>query len=150
MFYTSGSSGRPKGVPLSHRNLMSNLQALLTTQVYRPDERLLLPLPLHHVYPFMIGLLAPFALGLPVILPHSLTGPQILRALREGRVTAIVGVTRLYSALYTTIEQQVRRKGRVLSAAFHGMLTLSAAHRYGNIRLGPRLFARSARRWRRS
>jgi len=142
MFYTSGVSGRPKGVPLSHRNLMSNLQALLTTQVYRPDERLLLPLPLHHVYPFMIGLLAPFALGLPVILPHSLTGPQILRALREGRVTALVGVTRLYTALYTTIEQQVRQKGRVLSAAFHGILTLSALLiRYGNIRLGPQLFA---------
>lgn len=142
MFYTSGVSGRPKGVPLSHRNLMSNLRALLTTQVYRPDERLLLPLPLHHVYPFMIGLLAPFALGLPVILPHSLTGPQILRALREGRVTALVGVTRLYAALYTTIEQQVRQKGRILSAAFHGMLTLSALLvRYGNIRLGPQLFA---------
>jgi long-chain acyl-CoA synthetase len=116
-----------------------NLRALLTTQDNRPDERLLLPLPLHHVYPFMIGLFAPFALGLPVILPHSLTGPQVLRALREGRVTAIVGVTRLYSALYTTIEQQVRRKGRVLSAAFHGMLTLSALLiRYGNIRLGLR------------
>lgn len=142
MFYTSGVSGRPKGVPLSHRNLMSNLRALLTTQVYRPDERLLLPLPLHHVYPFMVGLLAPFALGLPVILPHSLTGPQVLRALREGRVTAIVGVTRLYSALYATIEQQVRQKGRILSAAFHGLLALSALLiRYGNIRLGPRLFA---------
>ncbi|MCS6291474.1 MAG: AMP-binding protein [Nitrospira sp.] len=142
MFYTSGVSGRPKGVPLSHRNLMSNLQGLLTAQVYRPDERLLLPLPLHHVYPFMIGLLAPFALGLPVILPHSLTGPQILRALREGRVTAIVGVTRLYSALYAAIEQQVRQKGRGLSAAFHGMLMLSALLiRYGNIRLGLRLFA---------
>jgi long-chain acyl-CoA synthetase len=142
LFYTSGVSGRPKGVPLSHINLLSNLQALLTLQVYRPDERLLLPLPLHHVYPFMIGLLAPCALGLPVILPHSLTGPQILRALREGRVTTIVGVPRLYSALCDAIAQRVRQKGRVVSATFHGMLRLSTMLvRHFDIRLGPWLFA---------
>ena len=127
LFYTSGASGRPKGVPLTHHNLLSNLQALLDVLVYRPDERLLLPLPLHHVYPFMIGLLAPCTLGLPVILPHSLTGPQMLRALREGRVTAIVGVPRLYSALYDAIEQRVREKGRVASAVFHSLLALSTA-----------------------
>jgi long-chain acyl-CoA synthetase len=141
LFYTSGVSGRPKGVPLSHRNLLANLRALLEVRVYRPDERLLLPLPLHHVYPFMIGLLAPFALGLPILLPHSLTGPQILRALREGQVTAIVGVPRLYDALYDAIEQRVRRKGRVISTVFHALLTCSALlFRHGNIRLGP-LFA---------
>lgn len=69
LFYTSGVSGRPKGVPLSHHNLLANLRALLEVRVYRPDERLLLPLPLHHVYPFMVGLLAPFTLGLPIVLP---------------------------------------------------------------------------------
>lgn len=142
LFYTSGVSGRPKGVPLSHRNLTSNLQALLDIRVYRPDDRLLLPLPLHHVYPFMVGLLAPFTLGLPIVLPHALTGPQILRALREGAVTAIVGVPRLYSALYDAIEQRVRQKGRLAPAVFHGLLVLSSAlARYLNIRIGRRLFA---------
>ena len=142
LFYTSGVSGRPKGVPLSHINLLSNLQALLNVQVYRSDERLLLPLPLHHVYPFMIGLLAPCALGLPIVLPHSLTGPQIIRALREGCVTAIVGVPRLYSALYDTIEQRVRQKGRAAGWLFHGLLRLSVMlRRQGVIGLGLRLFA---------
>lgn len=141
LFYTSGVSGRPKGVPLSHRNLLANLHALREVGVYRPDERLLLPLPLHHVYPFMVGLLAPFALGLPIVLPHSLTGPQILRALREGQVTAIVGVPRLYAALYDAIEQRVRQKGRVAAAAFHALLRCSVLLiRYGNIRLGSSLF----------
>lgn len=91
LFYTSGVSDRPKGVPLSHRNLLANLQALLEARVYRPDERLLLPLPLHHAYPFMVGLLAPFTLGLPIVLPHSLTGPQILRALREEKRSGLSG-----------------------------------------------------------
>lgn len=142
LFYTSGVSGPPKGVPLSHRNLMSNLQALMDVHVYRSDERLLLPLPLHHVYPFMVGLLAPLALGLPLVLPLSLVGPQILRALREGQVTAIVGVPRLYSALHDTIDQRVQRTGRPLTAVFHGLLTLSTTLlRFLNLRLGRRLFA---------
>ena len=142
LFYTSGASGRPKGVPLTHSNLVSNLQGLLDVLVYRSDERLLLPLPLHHVYPFMVGLLAPCALGFPVILPHSLTGPQLLRALREGGVTAIVGVPRIYSALYEAIEQQVRQKGRVVSAVFHGLHAFSTVlTRNFGIGLGQRLFA---------
>ncbi|MDH5626210.1 MAG: AMP-binding protein, partial [Nitrospira sp.] len=85
---------------------------------------------------------APCALGLPIILPHSLTGPQILRALREGRVTAIVGVPRLYSALYDAIEQRVRQKGRAAGWIFHGLLHLSVRlRRQYAIGLGLRLFA---------
>lgn len=142
LFYTSGVSGPPKGVPLSHRNLLANLRALLEVQVYRPDERLLLPLPLHHVYPFMIGLLAPVAQGLPIVLPHSLTGPQILRALRDGHVTAIVGVPRIYSALYAAIERRVQQKGRVPSAAFHSLLACSSTLlQWFGIRLCLHLFA---------
>jgi len=127
LFYTSGVSGRPKGVPLSHGNLLSNLHALTAVRVYCPDERLLLPLPLHHVYPFMVGLLAPLAQGLPIVLPHSLTGPQILRALREGRVTAIVGVPRLYEALYVAIERRIELSGRLLSLLFRAALACSGA-----------------------
>jgi long-chain acyl-CoA synthetase len=142
LFYTSGVSGRPKGVPLTHANLISNLEALSDILVYQPDERVLLPLPLHHVYPFMAGFLAPCALGLPIILPHSLTGPQLLRSLRDGRVTAIIGVPRLYSALYAAIEERLRRRGRAVATLVHGLLALSTllVRRYG-LRLGERLFA---------
>lgn len=141
LFYTSGVSGRPKGVPLTHHNLLSNLEALIEVRVYRSDERLLLPLPLHHAYPFMVGLLAPLAQGFPIILPHSLTGPQMLRALHEGRATAIVGVPRLYSVLYNTIEQRMREQGALLSAIFRFMLKLSVSLvRLGSIQIGPRMF----------
>src|SRR5690606_4355992 len=85
LFYTSGTTGAPKGVPLSHRNLASNLQGILDLHMVGEQERFLLPLPLHHVYPFTIGLLTPFGAGAPVIFPLSLTGPELLRALREGR-----------------------------------------------------------------
>src|SRR5207248_8140439 len=91
LFYTSGTTGPPKGVPLSHGNIASQLEAITDLQVMSETDRVLLPLPLHHVYPFVIGMLAPLTLGLTLVLPFSLSGQQLLRAMREGQVTTIVG-----------------------------------------------------------
>lgn len=63
LFYTSGTTGRPKGAPLAHRNLAANVNALLALDIVGTDQRVLLPLPFHHVYPFVVGLLAPLAMG---------------------------------------------------------------------------------------
>jgi long-chain acyl-CoA synthetase len=113
MFYTSGTTGVPKGVPLSHANLAFQIGAILGADVVTKDDSVLVPLPLHHAYPFVMGMLAPLALGLTLVLPHSLTGPQIVRALKEGEVSVIVGVPRLYSALYAGIEEQAKSGGKI-------------------------------------
>ena len=126
LFYTSGTTGRPKGVPLSHGNIASQLQSIAKLNVITSDDRVLLPLPLHHVYPFVIGMLAPLSLGLPLILPFSLTGQQLFRALREGEVTAIVGVPRLYSALYSGISAKVESSGWLARCMFKALLALSS------------------------
>ena len=118
LFYTSGTTGPPKGVPLSHGNIASQLRVVRQLQVVKEGDRVLLPLPLHHVYPFVIGMLAPLSLGLPLILPFSLTGQQLVRALREGEVTAIIGVPRLYSAFYSGIIGRVESLGRIARWAF--------------------------------
>src|SRR5207244_1614470 len=80
LFYTSGTTGRPKGVPLSHGNIASQLEAITDLQVMSETDRVLLPLPLHHVYPFFIGMLAPLTLALSFVLPFSIPGHQYLRA----------------------------------------------------------------------
>ena len=125
LFYTSGTTGAPKGVPLTHRNLTTNLEAFVALGLLHPTDRVLLPLPLHHVYAFTIGMLASLTVGVPLVMPSSLTGPEILRALQQGQVTAILGVPRFYEALVAAIAAQVRRRGRVVAALFHGALTLS-------------------------
>ena len=123
LFYTSGTTGAPKGVPLSHANLAFQIEAILGADVVSEEDHMLVPLPLHHVYPFVMGILAPLTLGLTIVLPHSLTGPQLVRALREGQVTVIVGVPRLYGALYSGIEQRARSGGEVA----WGLFWISAA-----------------------
>jgi long-chain acyl-CoA synthetase len=120
LFYTSGTTGTAKGVPLSHANLVFQIDSLLGADLVSEDDRVLLPLPLHHVYPFVMGMLTPLAAGLPIVLPQSLTGPQLVRALREGEATLIVGVPRLYGALYSGIVQRVGSGGRLAAALFSG------------------------------
>ena len=66
LFYTSGTTGPPKGVPLTHRNLVFQIRTIAGADLVRENDRILVPLPLHHVYPFVVGMLTPLALGLPL------------------------------------------------------------------------------------
>jgi long-chain acyl-CoA synthetase len=147
LLYTSGTTGTPKGVPLTHRNLCANFQALLDARLAGPDDRLFLPLPLHHTYPLTVGVLAPLAVGAPIVLPAGITGPQIMAALRQGRCTVMVGVPRLYEALIQAVDNQVRARGAIAGRAFRGMLAASVwARRRLGWRLGRRLFGALHRR----
>ena len=141
LFYTSGTTGPPKGVPLTHGNIAANATGLLDVEVGRPDDRILVPLPFHHVYPFTIGIIVVLALGATTVLPHSVLGPQIVRALREGDVTVILGVPRLYEALDAAIQSRVAERGAVPRLLFRGMIhTARVARRRLGWRLGPVLF----------
>jgi long-chain acyl-CoA synthetase len=137
LFYTSGTTGAAKGVPLSHANLAFQIDSLLGAHLVSEDDRILLPLPLHHVYPFVMGMLTPLAAGLPIILPQSLTGPQLVRALREGEATLIVGVPRLYGALYSGIEERIGSGGRLTAALFkHGVDLFARVRRVTGVNVG--------------
>ena len=140
LFYTSGTTGAPKGVPLTHANLAHQLNMVVEVNIAVAGDRVLLPLPFHHVYPFVIGILAMLAVGAAVVLPHALTGPQLARALREGDVTVMIGVPRLYAALFTGIQTRVESAGRVRAALFNALLGLSCRlRRHAGIHAGRRL-----------
>jgi long-chain acyl-CoA synthetase len=125
LFYTSGTTGAPKGVPLTHANLAHQLNLVVEVQLAVAGDRVLLPLPFHHVYPFVIGLLTMLAVGATIVLPHALTGPQLARALREGDATVMIGVPRLFSALWTGIQTRVESAGRLRGVLFGALLGLS-------------------------
>jgi long-chain acyl-CoA synthetase len=141
LFYTSGTTGPPKGVPLSHGNLTFQINTVAGIGLVTADDRVCLPLPLHHVYPFVVGLLTPLALGVPLVLPNALTGPQITRALTEAEATVLVGVPRLYGALLSAIEVELAGRGWGLGAAVRlgGALSIWSRRRLG-LRWGMRWF----------
>lgn len=129
LFYTSGTTGPPKAVPLSHRNIVTNVRAILAQGLIGVGDRALLPLPLHHSYPFIVGMLIPLTVGASVVLPGGISGPQIVQALREGDVKIIVGVPRLYAALLRGIDARVRGHGLLAWMAFRALSDVSLAIR---------------------
>ncbi|MEW5966159.1 MAG: AMP-binding protein [Pseudomonadota bacterium] len=141
LFYTSGTTGLPKGVPLTHANLAFQLNAMAATGLLKADDRVALPLPLHHVYPFVMGVLLPVAMGLPLIIPQALTGPQVVRSLKEGGASVMIGVPRLYAAMFAAIEARVAARGPLAAKLFARLLAFSvwARCRLG-LHLGRRLF----------
>ena len=143
LFYTSGTTGPPKGVPLSHRNLLSNLTRIRDEGFLGAEDRILLPLPLYHSYPFIIGMLLPLMSGSTIVLPAGVSGPEIVAALRAGAATAMVGVPRLYQALVAGIEARVAARGRLAASLFRALLALSIAlRRRTGRRFGRHLFGR--------
>jgi long-chain acyl-CoA synthetase len=144
MFYTSGTTGMPKGVPLTHRNLLFQVETLRSYNLVAEGERILLALPLHHVYPFSIGLLGTFAFHGTMVIARALTGPEIIRALRDGAVTTIIGVPRLFEVFLSGMLQRVRSRSRAAFVALCAILTLNVhLRRLFGVRLGRRLFARA-------
>eukprot|EP00877_Chromochloris_zofingiensis_P007714 jgi/Chrzof1/3196/Cz12g15140.t1 len=67
--HTSGTTSKPKGVPLTHANLCASLANIIKTYELSPQDRSYLVMPLFHVHGLMAGLLAPLAAGSAVILP---------------------------------------------------------------------------------
>lgn len=141
LFYTSGTTGTPKGVLLTHGNIAANIMALIDQRIASRGDRLFVPLPYHHVYPFAIGLLTPLALGASIVLPYSMLGPQIVRALQLGEASIILGVPRLYEVLDSTIRSRVAERGRYAERVFIALLSASryVRERFG-WRIGKRLF----------
>lgn len=126
LFYTSGTTGRPKGVPLSHGNLVSNIDGIIQENMVGADDRILIPLPLHHVYPLIVGVLTPLACGAAVVFPAGIGGPQIVEALHVSEATMLIGVPRLYAAMLDAIQARLRQRGRGLRAMTTIVLTILA------------------------
>ena len=126
IFYTSGTTGPPKGVPLTHRNLAFQIGALDKIEIVGPGDRVLLPLPLHHVYPFVVGMLTPIALGLPLLLPRALIGPHIVEATSKGGATVMIGVPRLYRALVDGLRRRIATQGLVSRSMGRLLIILSS------------------------
>jgi long-chain acyl-CoA synthetase len=140
--WTSGTTGAPKGFFLSYRNIATNVIALTELHMVRRDDHVLLPLPLHHAYPFVAGMLTPLAIGAPLALPADLTEPAITQALRQGDIGTIIGVPRLYEAILGAIDARITASGRIVRFAWRLLLRIAVVvQRHTGVRLGVLCFA---------
>jgi long-chain acyl-CoA synthetase len=119
IMYTSGTTGQPKGVVLTHGNLLSNVLPLtsMILENYQPEQHLSLSfLPWAHAFGQTVELHIAIAAGSSIAIAESLD--KIADNLREVRPTALVAVPRVFTAIYAGVRRTLQGKPRWIRGLF--------------------------------
>ncbi|TFW05394.1 long-chain fatty acid--CoA ligase [Oxalobacteraceae bacterium OM1] len=114
--YTSGTMGRPKGVMLTHGNIVANIEAVLELVPARENDVFLSFLPLSHTFERTIGYYLPIATGSCVAYARSVA--DIPEDLKTVRPTVLVSVPRIYERFYAKLQETLAASGAVTRAMF--------------------------------
>ena len=107
LIFTSGTTGQPKGVMLSHRNLTSMVSMLSSVFDMTTHDGVLSVLPLHHTFEFSTGFLTPLSRGAQITYLPELTSDALAKAIKNGHVTGMVGVPALWELLHRRIKNRL-------------------------------------------
>jgi len=110
MLYTSGTTGNPKGVMLSFDNLNTEMEGLYEKGIFDHRDQILAILPFHHVLPLTATVLLMLKYQTSIVFVEKIASKEIFEALEKNRVTAIIGVPRVFKLFYDGIKQQIDAK----------------------------------------
>jgi long-chain acyl-CoA synthetase len=126
ILFTSGTMGNPKGVMLTHQNLVSDCYLAQGTpfDVYHTDVFYAL-LPLHHAYTMLAVFIETISTGAELVFGKKMVTQLILKDLKQGKITLLLGVPMLFNKLLTGILKGIREKGPVVYGLISFLMTVS-------------------------
>ncbi len=107
ILYTSGTTGKPKGVMLSYENLLSNIEGLDDRKIATSKDSTMAILPFHHSYPLMVSMLYPLHIGAKIAFIETLSSSEILNTLKKEKISVLIGVPRLYELFHRKIFEKI-------------------------------------------
>lgn len=104
LLYTSGTNANPKGVVLTHKNFLSNLDGCVHAFHFTENDVLLGVLPLFHTYALTTTLILPICVGATIVYLARFSGPKVLEMIEKYKVTALFAIPSMYRVLLRTAE----------------------------------------------
>lgn len=138
--YTSGTTSDPKGVMLTHGGLAAEMAAIFDLAPLQPSDAVLGVLPLFHILAQMSNLLLPLAAGARVVFLESSGSAELVRALRELRITVFVCVPQFFYLIRERIQSEAAARGRSAWMVFRALLKVSGIGRRFGLNLGKIFF----------
>jgi long-chain acyl-CoA synthetase len=129
LIFTSGTTGTPKGVMLTHKNLTSMVSKLSSLFALYKHDKLLSVLPLHHTLEFSAGFLMPLMHGASIDYLEELDADSLASALEDQGITGMVGVPALFQLLERKIYKNVSDAGVLIEKAFDSIVDLNRSLR---------------------
>jgi long-chain acyl-CoA synthetase len=108
--FTSGTTGAPKGCMITHANVCAQVDVLEDAVPLAPGCRLASVLPLSHLLELTVGMLYPISKGAAVHYVPSRRGPDIVRVLKEQRITHMIGVPQLLTLMGQALEDRLKQR----------------------------------------
>jgi long-chain acyl-CoA synthetase len=142
ILYTSGTTADPKGVVLTHTNLIAERDAAFSIVHVTERDSVLGVLPLFHALAQLANLLLPFAVGARVVFLETLNSTELLRALSERQITIFACVPQFFYLIHQRITGEVSRASLVTRVLFRVLLAASFRLRRLGINAGPALFGK--------
>jgi long-chain acyl-CoA synthetase len=140
LLYTSGTTADPKGVMLTHGNLMGEVEAVFSWADLGPDDAVLGVLPLFHVLSQMANLLLPLVKGVRVVYLETLNTTELLRALSERDISAFAVVPQFFYLIHERIFKEVAQRGKLAQSTVRALMLVTNFGRKFGINLGKIFF----------
>jgi long-chain acyl-CoA synthetase len=124
ILFTSGTMGKPKGVMLSHANLLADNYLAQSYIELGPEDVFYALLPIHHAYSMTVFIVV-MAIGAELVFGKKMVTKAILRDLKQARITLFLGVPMLFNKLLAGIIRGLKAKGRLVYGAITALMTVS-------------------------
>ena len=142
LLYTSGTTADPKGVMLTHANLVGEANSVFGVVTIGPSDALLGILPMFHVLAQMANLFLPLFNGSRVVYLETLNTTELLRALQERDITAFAVVPQFFYLIHEKIFKEIGKAGKFTVRVVRALMALNRALRKIGINAGRVFFGR--------
>ena len=141
ILFTSGTTGTPKGVMLSHNNLVSDCYLAQDHMTLYPSDVFYAILPIHHAYTMMAVFFEALSVGASIVFGKKLVISQVLKELKEGEVTMFLAVPMLFNKMIAALMNGVKEKSIVLYGIIRFMMGISGVlKKVFKVNVGKKMF----------